>query len=170
MLDKSFKSELLSPCGSFDHFLMALKGGGDAFYLGGKNFSARMSSPNFTLEEIKKTVIIAHLFKKKVYVTLNVIIFQDEFLDAYNYCKELYKIGIDGLIIQDLGLAYYLHQRIKDLPLHASTQLSCKSVSEAESLLKLGFKNYPNLEEITGEPFTPKLAKEGQPPYIDENK
>lgn len=140
MLDKSFKSELLSPCGSFDHFLMALQGGGDAFYLGGKNFSARMSSPNFTLEEIKKTVIIAHLFKKKVYVTLNVIIFQDEFLDAYNYCKELYKIGIDGLIIQDLGLAYYLHQRIKDLPLHASTQLSCKSVSEAESLLKLGFK------------------------------
>ena len=66
------------------------------------------------------------------------VFFQDEFLDAYNYCKELYKIGIDGLIIQDLGLAYYLHQRIKDLPLHASTQLSCKSVSEAESLLKLG--------------------------------
>ena len=70
---------------------------------------------------------------------MNTLLFQDEFLSAYEYAKFLNKIKVDGLIIQDLGLAYYLHQRLPSLPLHASTQLSCHNKEEALALKKLGF-------------------------------
>lgn len=132
-------SELLAPAGNYLSAYSALLAGADAVYLGGKNFSARMASQNFTDDELIKIVVLAHLLKKKVYVTMNTLLFQDEFLSAYEYAKFLNKIKVDGLIIQDLGLAYYLHQRLPFLPLHASTQLSCHNKEEALALKKLGF-------------------------------
>lgn len=132
--------ELLSPAGNLLAAYSAFKGGADAVYIGGKQFSARASADNFTNDEIKEITFYAHSIGKKVYVTLNTLLFQDEFFAAVEFAKFLYSIQIDGIIIQDLGLANYLHKTMPDLPLNASTQLNCHNIRQAEALVKLGFK------------------------------
>lgn len=132
--------ELLSPAGNIASAYAAFKGGADAVYIGGKQFSARASADNFTDDEIKEIVFFAHSIGKKIYVTVNTLLFQDEFFEAVEFCKFLYSINIDGVIIQDLGLAHYLHNVLPDLPLNASTQLNCHNIRQAEALVKLGFK------------------------------
>ena len=132
--------ELLCPAGNLISAYTAFKGGADAIYIGGKQFSARASAENFSNDEIKEIVFYAHSIGKKVYVTLNTLLFQDEFMDAVSFANFLYSINIDGIIIQDLGLAYYLHKTLPDLPLNASTQLNCHSIKQARALVKLGFK------------------------------
>ena len=132
--------ELLSPAGNIAAAYAAFKGGADAIYIGGKRFSARASADNFSDEEIEEITDFAHSIGRKVYVTLNTLLFQDEFFDAVDFAKFLYQIDIDGVIIQDLGLAHYLHKTIPDLPLNASTQLNCHNIEQAKALVKIGFK------------------------------
>ena len=132
--------ELLSPAGNLLSAYSAFKGGADAVYIGGKRFSARASADNFSDDDIKEIIFFAHSIGKKVYVTLNTLLFQDEFNDAVEFAKFLYSLDVDGIIIQDLGLAYYLHKILPDLPLNASTQLNCHNVKQAKALIKIGFK------------------------------
>lgn len=132
--------ELLSPAGNLLSAYSAFKGGADAVYIGGKQFSARASAENFSNEEIQEIVFYAHSIGKKVYVTLNTLLFQDEFFEAVEFAKFLYTIDIDGVIIQDLGLANYLHKTLPNLPLNASTQLNCHNIKQAKALVKIGFK------------------------------
>lgn len=131
--------ELLSPAGSFQHAIAAFKAGSDAIYIGGKSFSARMSAENFSNEEILEIIKYAHQIEKKVYVTMNTLLYQDEFFKAVEFAKVLYESRVDGIIIQDLGLANYLHKTMPNLPLHASTQLNCHSVNQLKVLKELGF-------------------------------
>ena len=132
--------ELLAPSGNLSSALAALKAGADAIYLGGKSFSARASADNFTDEEIKEITDLAHSIGKKVNVTLNTLLYQDEFMDAVSFATYLYSIGVDAIIVQDLGLANYLHRTLPGLVLHASTQLNCHNIEEAKALIKIGFK------------------------------
>jgi len=132
--------ELLAPAGNILAAYSAFKGGADAIYLGGKQFSARASADNFSEDEIKEITFYAHSIGRKVYVTLNTLLFQDEFMEAVKFAQFLYKINVDGVIIQDLGLAYYLHKTLPNLPLNASTQLNCHNLKQAEALIKIGFK------------------------------
>lgn len=132
--------ELLSPAGNLIAAYSAFKGGADAVYVGGKQFSARASAENFSNDELKEITFFAHSIGKKVYVTLNTLLFQDEFFEAVEFAKFLYQIRVDGVIIQDLGLANYLHKTLPNLPLNASTQLNCHNIRQAEALVKLGFK------------------------------
>ena len=132
--------ELLSPAGNYLSALCAFNAGADAIYLGGKAFSARMSADNFDDEEMKKIIAYAHLLNKKVFVTMNTLIYQDEFNKAVKYAEFLHQNNVDGLIIQDLGLAFYLHQVYPNLILHASTQLNCHNIDQANALKKIGFK------------------------------
>lgn len=132
--------ELLSPAGNLYSAYAAFKGGADAIYIGGKRFSARASAENFSDDEIKEITFYAHSIGRKVYVTLNTLLFQDEFFDAVEFAKFLYTINIDGIIIQDLGLANYLHSIMPELPLNASTQLNCHNIKQARALVKIGFK------------------------------
>ena len=132
--------ELLSPAGNLKAAYAAFKGGADAVYIGGKRFSARANADNFSNDEIKEIVYFAHSIGRKVYVTLNTLLFQDEFMDAVEFAKFLYEINIDGIIIQDLGLAHYLHKTMPELPLNASTQLNCHNLEQARALKKIGFK------------------------------
>lgn len=131
--------ELLSPGGNYQAALIALNAGADAVYIGGKSFSARMSAENFSDEEMKNIIAYAHTINKKVYVTMNTLLFQDEFFKAVEYAKFLHGLNVDGIIIQDLGLAFYLHQVMPLLPLHASTQLNCHSIQQAQALKEIGF-------------------------------
>ena len=95
-------SELLAPAGNMEALIAAVSNGADAIYLGMNRFGARAYANNFDFNELKDAIIYCHLRNVKVYVTMNTIVFDSELEDAYKQIDELYLIGIDGLIIQDL--------------------------------------------------------------------
>lgn len=143
------KIELLSPAGSLESFKAAISAGADAVYMGGKMFSARAYASNFSNEEIGELIQYAHTRGVKVYITVNTLIFEDEFEEAVKFIDFLYHHDVDGILLQDLGLAYYLHNTYPDLILHASTQLNCHNLSEAKALIKLGFKRLVLAREVS---------------------
>jgi putative protease len=132
--------ELLAPAGSLESFYASINAGADALYLGGKLFSARAYASNFSNEELEKMIIYAHKRNVKVYITVNTIIFEEEFPKVVEFVSFLHSRNVDGILLQDLGLASYLHEVFPDLVLHASTQLNCHNVAEAKALMDVGFK------------------------------
>ena len=132
--------ELLGPSGNYESAVAAINAGCDAIYIGGKKYSARMNADNFSDDEIVNIIDYAHIFNVKVYVTINTLLYQDEFFDVVNYAKFLYEVGVDAIIVQDLGLASYLHKTLPDLVLHASTQLNCHNLNQAIALKEIGFQ------------------------------
>ena len=120
---KMKRPELLSPVGSMEALKAAIAGGCDAVYLGGKAFGARNFATNFTLEELKEAVILAHTYQVKVYVTVNTLIYENEVEEFFKYITYLTSIDIDALIIQDLGMMDLIRKRYPTLELHA--QLRC---------------------------------------------
>ena len=141
--------ELLAPGGSYNSFIASINAGADAIYLGGKSFSARMYSSNFTNEEIASLIKYAHVRDVKVYVTINTLLFEDEFFDAVSFATFLYENDVDGILIQDLGFAHYLHKTMPDLVLHASTQLNCHNLAQAKALKEIGFKRIVLAREVS---------------------
>lgn len=122
-------SELLAPAGSYEVFVIAVNAGADAVYLSGERFGARAYAKNFTIEEIEKAINYAHLNKVKIYVTVNTLINNFEVLEVIKYLFELYKLGVDAVIVQDLGIAYLIKTLIPDLEIHASTQMTLNNYS-----------------------------------------
>lgn len=118
------KVELLAPAGNYQAFLGALHAGADAIYLGGNQFSARAYADNFTKEEICKAIRYAHLYGKKIYLTVNTLIKDREFSSLYEFISPFYEAGLDGAIIQDMGVWQYLKEHFPDISLHASTQMT----------------------------------------------
>ena len=116
--------ELLAPAGSRKAFLGALKAGADAVYLGGEKFGARAYAENFTFEDIVRSIREAHIFGCKVYLTLNVLTKESEFEETLDFAKALTSEGLDGAIVQDLGLIRALRTECPGLDIHASTQMS----------------------------------------------
>lgn len=130
--------ELLAPCGGYESFLAAVNAGADAVYLGGKAFGARAYAENFSEEELISVIRQAHLFGVRVYLTVNTLIKQSEFFDLYDYISPLYKEGLDGVIVQDMGVLVWLRRNFPDLKLHASTQMTVTGVYGAAFLKELG--------------------------------
>ena len=143
------KFELLAPAGSYDAFLAAVENGADAVYLGGKSFNARANASNFDIDELKNIVIYAHLRNVKIYVTLNTLLNDNELPDALNFAYDLYNIGIDAVIVQDLGFAKILHEYIPNLNLHASTQMTIYNLEGVNELKKLGFTRVVLARELS---------------------
>ncbi len=133
------KAELLAPAGSFEALKAAVHNGADAVYLGGKNFSARAFADNFDRDEMKQAVEYAHLRNVRIYVTVNTLLNDDELENAVSLCDHYYEIGVDGLIIQDLGLYYRLKERHPDMELHGSTQMHVHNLSGVRMARKLGY-------------------------------
>ena len=100
--------ELLSPVGDFECLKAAVQNGADSVYLGASSFSARARAKNFDMSELKKAVEYAKTRNVKVHLTLNTLIKNDEFEDAVNLAIQSYNVGVDAIIIQDIGLAAYL--------------------------------------------------------------
>ncbi len=134
------KVELLAPCGDMECLKAAVNYGADAVYLGGTSFSARASANNFNTEELKEAVKYCHLRGVKVYMTINTLLSEKELENALKLAKEVYKIGVDALIIQDLGLFYRLREELPDFNLHASTQMHVHNIEGVRVCKKLGFK------------------------------
>lgn len=130
--------ELLAPAGNYQALIGAVNAGADAVYLGGDKFSARAYADNFTTQEIIKALRYTHLCGKKLYLTLNTLVKESEFSLVYDYLRPLYESGLDGIIIQDLGVWRYVRENFSDLPLHASTQMTITGVRGASLLKKSG--------------------------------
>ena len=99
------KLELLAPAGNKESFYAAVNSGADSVYLGGKLFSARQYSDNFENDEMVEVIKYAHNKDVKVYVTINTLLKNNELQSALKYAEFLYNIDVDGVIVQDLGLA-----------------------------------------------------------------
>lgn len=131
-------TELLAPAGSFEALKAAIANGANAVYLGGKSFSARAFADNFTLDEIGEAVRIAHFHNVRVYVTVNTLIADKEMVGLLFYVSELYRLGVDAVIVQDIGVIRLLRQALPGLALHASTQMTVHDAAGAQQLAELG--------------------------------
>ena len=132
------KIELLSPAGDMECLKMAVLCGADAVYISGKEYGARAYATNFTLEEINEAVRFCHLYGVRLYVTVNTLI-NDEFLnDCISYIEKLYKMGVDALIMQDIGLMMLVHERIPSFEIHASTQVHNSNNDSLKYLKSIG--------------------------------
>ena len=141
--------ELLAPAGSRKAFLGALKAGADAVYLGGEKFGARAYAENFTEEDIIRSIREAHVFGRKVYLTLNVLTKESELEETEDFAINLYREGLDGVIVQDLGVLKVLHERCPGLELHASTQLSSSAPESVRFLKELGVRRVVPARELS---------------------
>ena len=128
--------ELLSPARNAEIGIEAINHGADAVYIGPPRFGARASASN-SFEDIEKLVAYAHLFRAKVYVTLNTIFEDSELEEVYSLIVKLYNIGVDALIIQDMSI---LEMNIPPIPLHASTQCDIRTLEKVQFLEKCGFR------------------------------
>jgi len=132
--------ELLAPVGSMDHLKVAINAGASAVYLSGKNYGARKFAENFTLDEIREAVNIAHMHNVKVYVTVNTIIKERELESVINYLANLHAIGVDAVLIQDLGLVELINEYLPDLKIHASTQMTLENQLKLDYIESKGVK------------------------------
>ncbi|MGE4454467.1 MAG: U32 family peptidase [Sphaerochaeta sp.] len=142
-------TELALPAGSLQAALAAFNGGADAVYLGLKSFSARAHATNFTFEELSKLRQLALSQGKKIYVTVNTLIEEDELNDAYKTLNHIAFIGCDGIIVQDLGLVNLIKEHAHSLALHGSTQLAVHTVRGVQELVRLGFERVVLARELT---------------------
>lgn len=145
--------ELLAPAGGPDAAFAAFHFGADAIYLGLKKFSARAEAENFTLDEVAEVTAYAHALqpRRRVFVTINTLIQQDELGELVDALGALSDIGVDALIIQDLGVYYIVRTYFPELELHASTQLAVHNRAGAEALKRLGFSRVVLARELTFE-------------------
>jgi len=140
--------EVLSPVGSQQALIAAVRSGADAVYLGAKSFSARRNATNFDHSELIEAITYAHRYRVKVYVTVNIEVKEDEFGSVYDLLAFLNDQGVDGVIVQDLGVAKIVHENFPDLPLHGSTQMSVHHASALPFLAERGFKRIVVAREL----------------------
>lgn len=143
------KIELLSPCGDYDSFLAAISSGADAVYLSGDKFGARAYAKNFTKEELIKAIDYAHIFSRKVYLTVNTLLKDDEICELYDYLLPLYEAGLDAVIVQDMGVISFIRRFFCDLPVHASTQLAITGIEGIRLLETLNVKRTVLARELS---------------------
>ena len=139
------KIELLAPAKDLECGIEAIRHGADAVYIGAPRFGARAAAGN-SLADIARLVEFAHLYGARVYVALNTILSDDELPQAEALAWELYRIGTDALIVQDMGLTR-LH--LPPIPLHASTQMDNRTAEKVEFLSRTGFRQVVLARELS---------------------
>ncbi|MCR5420957.1 MAG: U32 family peptidase [Lachnospiraceae bacterium] len=155
------KIELLSPAGDMECMTAAFKAGADAVYLGGNKFGARAYASNFSSEELLCALDHAHLRGKKIYLTVNTLLKNNEIEELYDYISPLYENGLDGVIVQDIGVIDILSEFFPDLSLHASTQMAITD-SEGVMLLKsLGISRVVPARELSIKEIKDIIGKTG---------
>ncbi|MCI5643408.1 MAG: U32 family peptidase [Peptoniphilus sp.] len=136
---KKNKYELLAPAGDMACLKAAVSAGANAVYLGYDEFSARAKAKNFNKEELIEAINYAHLRNVKIYVTFNILIADFEVKRAMESVKMLYEIGVDALILQDIGIASEIRKNFPDFEVHASTQMAINNFYGAKFLKNMGF-------------------------------
>ncbi len=155
--------EVLSPVGNEEMLIAAVRSGADAVYLGGAHFNARRNAENFSDDQLKQAIEYCHIRGVKVFLTLNIVVSENEMKDAVTLAENAYKYGIDGIICADLGLISLLHLHFPSLPLHASTQMTVTNAAALPLLKKLGISRVVLPREMNREQireFCEKANKE----------
>ena len=143
------RTEILAPAGNYDAVRAAVNAHADAIYLGGSMFSARAFAGNFDEKELLDTIDYCHTFDVKVYMAINTLLKNEEIKRLPEYVKPFYREGVDGIIVQDMGVAGVLSACFPDLPLHGSTQLSVSSEYGAAFLKKIGMTRFVPSRELS---------------------
>lgn len=130
--------EVLAPAGTYECFRAAINAGADAVYLGGSMFGARAFAGNFEEAELIKAIRTAHLYGRKVYLTVNTLLRNDELEKLVQYVKPYYEEGLDAVIVQDYGVFAVLREAFPGLDLHASTQMTITGKYGAQLLKDMG--------------------------------
>ncbi|PIE97532.1 MAG: peptidase U32 [Treponema sp.] len=141
--------ELLAPAGSVEAMNAAVSEGADAVYLGLKSFNARMRSSNFSWAQFQATVEALHKRNKKVYVTVNTVITDDETAELFSLLKFLNSVGPDGVIVQDFGVVKMIREYFPDLNIHASTQMNIASAKSANAMSRFGVSRVVLARELS---------------------
>lgn len=139
------KIELLAPAKNLECGLAAINHGADAVYIGGPKFGARKQAGN-SLDDLALLIAHAHKFRAKVYVALNTILFDNELDDVQKLIHQLYNVGADALIVQDMGI---LEMELPPIALHASTQTDNRTWQKVDFLEKAGFEQVVLARELS---------------------
>ncbi len=150
--------ELLAPAGNLERLKIAYLYGADAVYVGGYNYSLRANAINFSLEELKEAVEFAHNLKRKIYVTVNIVLHNKELSGLKEYLEELASIKVDAVIVSDIAVIDIIQKNNIPLEVHVSTQSSTLNYEAAQFYKKLGVKRIVLAREATREDI--KLIKE----------
>ncbi len=140
--------ELLAPAGNRDALHAAVENGADAVYLGGRSFNARENADNFDADTLREELLYAHARGVNIYLTLNTLISDDEMKQALEFAAEARYAGIDGIIVQDFGLAAALRKVMPDVPLHGSTQMTVYDLDGVRVLEDMGFSRVVLAREL----------------------
>lgn len=151
----SHNIELLSPSGDMERLKLAVKFGADAVYCAGEQFGMRTNPSNFNADELKEAVELVHSNGKKIYITCNTLPRNNELGALPDYLKYLASIGVDALIIADMGVLSLAKKYAPDVDIHMSTQVGITNYASANALYELGAKRIVtarelSLEEIKG--------------------
>lgn len=157
--------ELLAPAGNFEKFLTALHFGADAVYLAGGRFGLRAFAGNFSEEEMRQAVKIAHERNKKVYVTLNIIAKDKDFEGLEDYLRFLEEIGVDAVIVADLGVVAFIREKAPNIPVHVSTQANIINSYSAKLMVELGAKRLILARELSLQEI--KMIRENVPSDVE---
>lgn len=137
--------ELLAPASNAEVAFEAIKHGADAIYIGASSHGARKAASN-SLADIRRVVEFAHKFRARVYVTINTVVFDNELKHVEKLCKDLYRLGVDALIVQDMSL---LRLDLPPIALHASTQCDIRTPEKARFLQDVGFSQLVLARELS---------------------
>lgn len=143
--------ELLAPAGNMEKGLVAMEYGADALYLAGKEFGMRASAGNFSSEEMKAILEVAHARGVKIYVTVNVFPHNDEIDLLPPYLAQLEELQVDGIILADIGVYRLARQYAPSIPLHLSTQANTVNYQAAQFWEELGFSRLVMARELSRE-------------------
>lgn len=143
------KTEILAPAGDVQSVRAAVNAGTDAVYLGGSMFSARAFAGNFDREELLNTIDYCHIHDVKIYMAVNTLLKNDELERLPEYVEPYYREGVDGIIVQDMGVVSTLAEHFPGLPLHGSTQMSVSSSCGAAFLKSLGMTRFVPSRELS---------------------
>lgn len=143
------KAELLAPAGSIETMYAAFAAGADAVYIGGSRFGARAYADNAQNEQLLEAIDYAHMHGKKLYLTVNTLLKEQELNELYEYLLPFYGQGLDAVIVQDFGVLRQIREYFPDLPIHASTQMTMSGMLSAQKLEELGVSRVVTPRELS---------------------
>ena len=143
------KPELLAPAGTYEKMVTAFRFGADAVYFAGKKFGLRAFAGNFDDKEIETAVEYAHARGKKVYITINILAHENDFEGLAEYVQYLEKVGVDAVIVADLGIISLVREVCPNLEVHVSTQANVLNSFAINFLAKMGIKRIILAREVS---------------------
>ena len=157
--------ELLAPAGSFDALQSAVRFGANAVYLGGPFWQLRAGSAGFSMEEVLKAAQYCHQHSVKLYVAANSFVYPEEISKIADYARDLQAIGVDAMIVSDLGAIRSIKRACSDMEVHVSTQANCMNHDSAQIYCEMGAKRIVLARETSLQQI--RLIRDNTPPELE---